>query len=191
VPEVGLIVPLCREGTLSDERCRGIRTSAHAGFTALWRVHPNVAWGGSLDLGALTYDPPESLARDDPEAGAMFLGVVGRVYGLDEGILDPYLQLAFGLGAVGRSFVDPSGDRIEETAVGPALQVGGGVDTFVSSRLRLGPAVALTRTFIAEIRHCNTSQGNACVELDANDDGHVHATLEVSVRLTVMLGNPL
>jgi hypothetical protein len=191
VPALAMTLPNCRAGNQSNDRCEGVGVGGLVGFSVFWRVTPYFAWGGGFEVAGFTYNPPERVPLTNARAGAVWLGLKGRVYFNEEGSLDPYLELGLGLGALGTTGDDPAGDTYEETGAGPTASVGGGLDFFLSRGLRLGPRVAYTRVFVDKIRRCRASGDGECVDVPKDSDGHLNAYLTLGVGLTVMLGEEL
>jgi len=174
VAQAGALVPICATGRQCSERRGELRPFGQGGLSALWRVNPYFSWGGFAELGALRYDPASRPARDNPRARFAMAGALMRVYALDAGSLDPYLELGLGYGQAERMSSAPNGDRVEEKRGGPALQVGAGGDFFLAARLRAGAALDWANVY-----------------LDQNVSPRVHVSATVAVRLTIMLGSPL
>lgn len=189
VPQLGLSLPVCIAGDASDDRCAGVRTGLHAAASVLWRVTPHLAWGGKLQIAGFRNQPAPHLAHEDARAAAAFIGLLGRWYLLEEGKLDPYLEVGLGGGALGTSYV-LADERYSETGAGPALLGGGGVDFILTRRLRIGPAASYTHVFVDKIRRCS-SDGDACEDIGNDALGVLSGFLDVGARLTVMLGDEL
>ena len=190
VPGLGVALPVCQAGSQTSDRCAGVKMGVGVGFSAFWRVTPYFAWGGGLDFDGYRYEPPARLNLTKPSAAGIFLGFLGRAYFLDHGALDPYVEVGLGGGVMGTSH-DEAGERYNETGAGPALRVGGGIDFFLGSRIRLGPSLSYTHVFIDKIRRCPSSANNDCVDLSKTTDGRLNASLRVYARLTIMLGDEL
>ncbi len=188
IPELGLAFPHCAAGSLSNDRCEGVRGGLGLGFAALWRVSPWFAWGGGLELAGFDYKPPDRLHLHDASAVAVSLAIMGRVYFLEEGSLDPYVQLRLGGGALGTTYRDDANVQYQDTGAGPSVSIGGGLDFFLSRRLRLGPSIDYTGVFVDKIRHCT---GSNCTDLSKDEAGHLNAYFTVLARLTFMLGDEL
>jgi hypothetical protein len=188
IPALGVALANCRAGSRSDNRCDGVGGGGIVGFTGLWRVTPYFAWGGGFEVAAFRNRPSEESELSDASAAAVWLGLIGRVYFNDEGALDPYVQLAIGVGALGTQATDPADVTWEETGAGPAAQIGGGLDFHLSRSLRLGPSLTYTRVFVDKIRRCQASGGGKCVDVSKDDDGHLNSHLTLAARLTITLG---
>lgn len=188
VPALSLALPNCRAGSATNDRCDGVTTGGGLGFVGLWRVTPYFAWGGGFEFHGFQYDPPEDLQLSEASAGAVWIGFIGRVYFADEGSIDPYVQLGLGVGALGTTTRDAAGVRWEETGAGPAAQLSGGLDFFLSRSLKLGPALSYTRVFVDKIRRCRASGDGDCVDVSKDENGHLNSYLAVSVRLSILLG---
>jgi hypothetical protein len=190
IPRLGLAFPNCKAGTQSDDRCEGVGTGGFGGFSTFWRVTPHFALGGGFEVAGFRYKAPAQLNLRNTRAGAVWLGLAGRVYFNDEGALDPFVQLGIGVGALGTTFDVQNGDTYEETGAGPAVQVGGGLDFYLSRTLRLGPTLLYTRVFVDKIRRCPTGSGQ-CVDLSKDEAGHLNAYISIGASLTIMLGEEL
>lgn len=188
IPSLGLALPNCRAGSQTDDRCDGVSAGGIAGFTGLWRVTPYFAWGGGFELSAFGYDPPEELELTDASAGAVWLGLIGRVYFVEEGSLDPYIQLGVGVGALGTRARDSARVTWEETGAGPAAAIGGGLDFYLSRSLRLGPSLTYTRVFVDKIRRCRASGDGDCVDVSKDENGHLNSYFALTARLSILLG---
>jgi hypothetical protein len=191
IPELNLAFPHCATGDVSDDRCTGVRGGGGFGFAAIWRVTPYLAWGGGFDIAGFRYDPPERLGLRRTGAAAGQLRLIGRVYFVAEGSFDPYVEIGIGGAALGTSARDLNGDRFEETGAGPSLSLGGGLDFFLSHRLRLGPQLTVTQVFVDKIRRCLGDDSGSCEDLDKDDHGHLDRYATLGVRLTIMIGNEL
>jgi hypothetical protein len=147
-----------------------------------------------LDVAVFRYEPPDRLHRESAGAAAVYFGLAARAYFLDEGSVDPYLELGLGVGALGTSFdeesiADGESARFEETGAGPAVRIGGGVDFYLSRRLRFGPAIGYTQVSVDKIRRCRGGGEGDCVDLPKDEHGHLNAYGNIGVRLVVMLGD--
>jgi hypothetical protein len=191
IPELNLAFPHCAGGDVSDDRCTGVRGGIGFGFAAIWRVTPHLAWGGGFDLAGFRYDAPERLGLRQTGAAAAQLRLIGRLYFLAEGSFDPYVEIGIGGAALGTSGRDFNDQRFEETGAGPALSLGGGLDFFLSRRLRLGPQLTVTQVFVDKIRHCRGGDSGSCEDLPKDDHGHLDRYATLGVRLTIMIGNEL
>jgi hypothetical protein len=190
IPQLSLGLPACKSGHESNDRCDGAGGGLDFGFTALWRVAPHFAWGGSLELGFFGYEPAAAERRDAGAAGA-WIGLIGRVYFLDEGAIEPWVQLGLGGAALGTSYQDAAGGTVQETGAGPAVQLGAGLDFFLGSHVRLGPHLLVTRVFVDKISQCRGGASDVCSELSKDDHGHFNALAAVGGSLTIMLGDEL
>jgi hypothetical protein len=194
IPHLGVALPHCQAGDTSSARCSGVSGGLDLGFSALWRMSPYFAAGGTLHLVPLRNEPSDPALRD-ADAFAGFLGLVGRVYFLDDGRLEPYIQLGLGgalLGTAARvEAVDGTSQEWTETGAGPALQVGAGLDFILTRGLRLGPSVTYTRAFVDKIRRCPVDDDAACADVSKESDGYLDAFLTFGARLTILVGQEL
>ena len=195
VPTLGLSFPSCAAGASSDDRCEGVEAGGGFGFAAFWRVTPHFAWGGGFDIAGFRYEAPASSGLKDTQAGAAWIGLLGRIYVLDETLFDPYFQLGIGgaaLGTTGTVTTGPNANETyEETGAGPALQLGAGIDFILGSRIKLGPSLSYTRVFVDKIRRCRSGSGGECEDVPKDAAGHLNAFLTVGGHITIMIGDEL
>jgi hypothetical protein len=110
------------------------------------------------------------------QLGTMFeVAAVGRVYLLESGPLDPYLELALGYSLTTRSNAAATALRH-----GPSARAGGGLDLVVLSPLRLGVLVAYREVVAWPEASC----AYGCQPL-------VHGGVLAGVAVTLPLGEPL
>ena len=143
---------------------------------------------------AAAYEPPAALDRHQAGAAAYFLGLVARLYLLEEGSMDPYVQLGVGGAALATAFEEGSGvdqQRYEETGAGPALQLSLGLDFYLGPHLKLGPALSYTQVFVDKIRRCQRGGAGNCLDLPKGEHGYLDAYATAVARLTFLLGEEL
>lgn len=130
-------VELAIRATTSLEPCAGNASTActapgpafGAGVVPLYRPTPYFAFGA-----AFGYSHAAGTERGTRRArSTLELGMTGRVYLLEEGALDPYLETAVGWASERNEL-----GVTERVAVGPFGRAGGGVDWFVTSGVKLG-----------------------------------------------------
>jgi hypothetical protein len=186
VPEFLLGFPNCSDGSANNARCDGLGAGAGFGATALWRVSPYFALGGTLSTLGFRFNPPSSAHLQDSSAGGLFYGLLGRVYFADHGSVEPYLELGLGGGADRTSAREADDMKYAETAVGGALRAGGGVEFYLGRHLRFGPALDWTRFRVRRVQRCDAAE--ACVDLDQGSNGHGVGFTTLSARLTILVG---
>jgi hypothetical protein len=189
IPQLSLVTPFCRAGEASSDTCAGVTSGGAAGLVALWRVAPHFAWGGTLDVTAFQYRPPERLSRSRGAAGSVYLGLMARGYFLEEGPLDPYVQLSVGGAAAGTAFDEQDGARYEETGAGPGFQLGFGADFYLGNHLRLGPGLSFTQFTVDKIRRCRSGGEGECVDVPKNEHGYLDSYASLVLRFTLLLGD--
>jgi hypothetical protein len=148
-----------------------------------------------LQLAGFRHDPPARSGVSSASAGAAFLGLLGRVYFLPRGAFDPYVQLGLGGGVLGTAGEGAPGlvDRAdyEETGAGPAVQLGGGADFFITSGLKLGPSLSYTHVFVDKIRRCRSGDSDSCSDVSKDEFGHLDGFFTLGVRLSILLGGEM
>ena len=185
-PEFLLALPNCSDGSSNNARCVGLGAGAGFGLSALWRVSPYFAFGGSVSKTGFGFNPPASTHLRDPSADGLFYGLLGRVYFAERGPIEPYLELGLGGGADRTSGREQDQLKYDETASGSALRVGGAVEFYLGRHWRLGPAFDWTRFQVRQLRRCDAAQ--ACVDLDQASTGHGVGFSALSLRLTILVG---
>jgi hypothetical protein len=186
VPEFALGFPSCSDGSANDTRCQGLGAGVGLGLSALWRVTPYFAFGGTLSASRFAFSPKGSSELRDSSASGVFYGLLGRVYFADHGPIEPYFELALGGGADSTSAREADAMKYSETALGGAVRVGGAVEFYLGRHLRLGPALSWTRLRVSRVERCGGAQ--ACVDLDPGQNGHGVGFTTLSARLTILLG---
>jgi opacity protein-like surface antigen len=181
-------VASCADGSVDDARCSGLSAGLGVGATLLWRVSPYFAFGGAASDLSFGFHPAAATGLHRSGANGTFYGLLGRVYFMDHGLVEPYLELGLGGGSVQTSASEADAVQYDETATGSALRVGGAVEFFLGRHLRLGPALAWSRLDVAHVRRCSSSQ---CAELDGARYGHGTGFSSVSLRFSILLGEGL
>ncbi len=184
-PELLLGFASCADGTTDDTRCNGLSAGLGVGGTVLWRVSPFFAFGGTLSAVSFGFHPPASSGLHGASAHGLFFGLLGRVYFLEHGPVEPYLELGLGGGSATTRAQESNDVQYDETATGTALRVGGAIELYLSRHVRLGPAFDWTRFNVAHVQRCASSD---CVPLDEAGYGHGTGFSSLSARLTILLG---
>lgn len=182
-PDLGVAIPSCGD---SGSSCARLLGGAEAGLTALYRISPYFAFGLGARLDAFSLAQEES--SESLRGNTTFFGVVARVYGYESGLLDPYLELALGGGALsteserhGRR----SSDRVE---FAPAARVAAGLDFALNPWLRLGPTLAFARYAPGAAMHCTSE---VCSSLSPSRSAIVSGATSLGFRLTFSAGERL
>jgi hypothetical protein len=186
VPEFALGFPSCSDGSANDARCDGLGAGVGFGISALWRVTPYFALGGTLGASRFAFSPRSSTELRDSSASGVFYGLLGRVYFADHGPVEPYVELGLGGGADRTSAREADDMKYSETALGGALRVGGAIEFYLGRHLRLGPALDWTRFRVSHVERCDSA--HTCVDLDPGQNGHGVGFTTLSARLTILLG---
>lgn len=181
-PELAVGLPSCADGSVDNQVCGGISTGLAGGASVLWRPTPYFAVGATFNLLRFGFHRGQgSELQDRPaRASGQFVGVLGRVYFLERGWFDPYLEL--GLGSAG---VTARSSEAEESASGVALRSGGGLEFYLSRHVRLGPAFDWTTFNVKHVQRCSSGR---CVDLDETSYGHGTGFSRFALRLSVVLG---
>jgi len=155
--------------------CTGLGPAFGPQVSALYRASPYFALGGE----ALLLRAP-GVAGGPGAGNTVELGAAGRVYLLEAGTIDPYLELAFGYGVAWATAPEQGG-----VASGPTARAGGGVDAVLVSGLRLGASIGYRQALLGRADRCSTG---ACVG-PAGDP--VEGGLVFAVSATASFGDPL
>ena len=108
-------------------------------LTALYRPSSYFAFGPSGG-----YSVARSHGTNDASTRLLSFGVSARVYLLEAGAFDPYLESLFGCGSLTTSITSAPGRTMEETAFGPLGRVGGGIGWFLTPSVKLGMTAGFT-----------------------------------------------
>jgi len=184
VPELLLGFPSCADGNASNQRCDGIAAGPGLGATLLWRPTPYFAFGGTFDAMGFAFHPAQSEGLSQSSAKGHFVGLLGRVYFFDHGLVEPYLELGLGSGGVDTSAREVNVEY-DESSSGLAVRAGGAIEFYLGRHVRLGPAFDWTTLNVQHVRRCG---GSRCVELDEAGYGHGTGFTSVSLRLSILLG---
>jgi hypothetical protein len=179
-PRLGLVMPLCRGDQTGLARCESTGSGDGLGLHALWRVAPYVALGVQGDFARFTIDADTA----EGSARSIWVGAAVRGYFLERGFLDPYAETGFGRGSVDTIY-DVGGTLVSVHGSGAATMVGAGLDFWISSRVKVGPAIAYYWTFLGDVRVCS---GAVCSTSNVGSTGAVASHANFSVALSLALG---
>jgi hypothetical protein len=183
VPEASVSLSSCAGGD-GRERCEALGPGLGLGVAALYRANPYFAFGGAVTAARRGGRLSGAGELSGEELGLFLLG---RVYLLEEGDLDPYLELALGWSSFRTTTSYLGGARFEDSAFGPSARAGGGVDYVVSDDVRLGVGAALGALVLGRTERC----GAGICETGSATGGAMNGALVASLRLTWLLGDPL
>lgn len=136
--EVGVSLPLCADDAVTA--CSALGAASAGAVAALYRPSPYFAAGGALSFWAAS----GRVGERELDERVLALGARLRVYLIEQGELDPYLELGFGFAEVRTG----EGVRVE-ARLGPFAEVGGGADVLVGSSVRVGAGVTASDVWIA------------------------------------------
>jgi hypothetical protein len=183
VPELGVLLSTCEEGA-NRARCQALGPGFGFGLSALHRPNPYFAFGGAATYTRSGGGLP---GAGSVSAHAVGFGLVGRVYLLEKGALDPYLELSLGWSAHRTSLNSAGSPPSEEAAFGPAARAGGGVDYVAADALKIGVAAGLNTLVFATHERCEAGR----CELGSATGAAVSGGLVAALRVTLALGDPL
>ena len=182
--ELLLGLPNCALGSSYNQRCDDIAAGPGFGGTALWRPSPYFALGGTVSALSFGFRPKQGSGLSQGSADGHFWGLLTRLYFLDHGLFEPYLELGMGSAGVATQAQEIAGEY-QETSAGLAFRVGGALEFYLGRHVRLGPAFDWTRFNVRQMRRCGPT---GCVALDQASYGHGIGFSSVSLRLSVLLG---
>lgn len=129
-PKLSVIEPLCGRGDTAGPCALG--AVAGGELAALYRPTAYFAFGGGAFYG-------RGLGSARGVSGeALGLALVGRVYLLEDGALDPYLEALAGVSSERVAHRERPGFTEVATATGSYGRAGGGLDWFAMPTLKLG-----------------------------------------------------
>jgi hypothetical protein len=153
VPKVVVVLPLCGTGPDTD-RCGALGPAFGSELAALYRPTPYFAFGATFGYARAA----GSLGANSLLGERIELSVTGRVYLLETGSLDPYLEGFVGWLGERTSLARPGAVGDEDSASGPFGRAGGGIDWFVTSSLKLGVVGGYSELIFASGRRCRAGQ---------------------------------
>ena len=183
VPELTLGLSLC-EGGDGSERCEALGPELGGAVSAFYRPNPYFAFGGGVEYGR---SAGRLAGAGDVAATHVGLGVSSRVYLLDEGVVDPYLELSLGWSSWRTALTLTDGSRFESGAFGPSARAGGGVDFVALEWLKLGFAVGWRELVFGSGEQCASGRCRA----GGVQAGATHGALLAGVRVSLLFGDEL
>lgn len=177
--EFGAALPHCAGG--GGPGCAELTFGSELALALLLRPTPMFAFGAEARRFGFDYAARPSAARAD----AVFVGVCSRVYFLERGPVDPFLELAFGGGPLS---VVAAGGVEQKAALVPALRSAAGIDLVLSDWLRAGAFLSLTRYWAASASHCDAA---GCSAVAGRDSLLSIGATSLGLRLTIAAGEPL
>lgn len=177
-------VPACRSSVALG--CAGLAGGMELGLSALYRATPAFAVGGTFRLDALSI--PRAGSSDSVSASVWLAGVVARLSFVERGLLDPYAELALGLGSL-RAVTHARGGVVRDTVdVAAAARVAIGLDVALSSWVRVGPSLGHAHFAHGTFTRC---AGFACQTFSPEWASVPNALTSLGVRVTVAAGEAL
>lgn len=173
VAEAGLALPWCSQGAFAP--CAGLGTGLSASLAGIYRITPYVGLGAEIAAASFRID-----------GGSGHAGVIGpvfRAYFLEQGSIDPWIQVGFGAAhfRTRHAMAD-----IDVEASGPAFSGAAGVDFWLSPSWKLGPSIGQRFLFPTESRAC---QAQACGSFTPGQAGGVRRHLNLSLTATFAFGS--
>ena len=183
LPQARVSLPTCQPGA-GRASCDGLGPSVGGEVIALYRPSPYFAFGASAGY-SVAHGALDNAGSTS--AKTLSLGMVGRVYLLESGAFDPYLEALIGWGSTTTTVAFQPRSNDSDSAAGPLGRAGGGVDWMLSPSVKLGVTVAFTQLFLARGQSCRAaycSSGWA-------PGGTVSGGLAAGLELGVLLGDTL
>lgn len=138
LPTFRISLPFCDDGSARDG-CHALGPALGGELATLYRPTPYFAVGGSA-----SYVVAAGSTSGAPLAAkTLTLGISARVYLLESGELDPYLEGLMGWGSVTTTLTPPGGLAQSQSEFGPLGRTGGGVDWLLSPRVKVGLTAGL------------------------------------------------
>jgi len=151
LPAFRVSLPLCG-GESARDGCDALGPALGGELATYYRPTPYFAFGASAAY-AIAHG---TLAGAPLSAKTLALGISSRVYLLESGELDPYLEGLLGWGSVTTTLTPPGGLVQSESAFGPLGRTGGGIDWLLSPRVKLGITAGID-VLLLEHRPVSTS----------------------------------
>jgi len=141
LPQAKLALPTCenpRGVARNAGSCAPTGPAVGGELTVLYRPSSYFAFGASGAYSVARGGGPGASTR------LLSLGVSARVYLLETGPFDPYLESLFGCGSLTTTLPSAPSRSMSESAFGPPGRVGGGIGWFLSPRVKLGVSAGFT-----------------------------------------------
>ena len=187
MPRVLITLPTCVSG-VGEARCEALGPALGGELLALYRPTPYFAFGGAFAYGRAGGAVPSGALT----AETLALTLVARVYLLEEGDLDPYLEALVGWGRDQTTFRASDANaasRAQEadSSFGSFGRAGGGIDWFVTSSVKVGLVMAYGQLVLARGETCRAGR---CVAGPA-PGGAIRGGVSTGLGLSVLLGPSL
>jgi hypothetical protein len=117
------------------------------------------------------------------------LVLLGRVYLASEGVTEPYVDLGAGAARVETASLRTEHGVVRDAAIDLTFEVGGGLDFFISSKARLGPAVTFVHALVDEPSACPAQLGEVCSSVGRR--WRLLSMTTLGARLSLLFGDPL
>lgn len=183
VPEATLGLSLCESGD-GSERCEALGPEFGGGLTALYRASPYFAFGGGVEY---TRSTGKLAGAGDVTATHVGLGLSSRVYLMEEGAVDPYLELSLGWSSWRTALTTYDGARLEDGAFGPSARAGGGIDFVPFESVKVGFAVGWRELVLGSGERCESGRCRA----GGLQGGATHGSLIAGLRVSLLFGDAL
>lgn len=138
LPTFRVSLPFCSSASARDGYA-ALGPALGGELSTLYRPTPYFAFGASASYSVAH----GSLSGAPLSAKSLALGISARVYLLEAGELDPYLEGLLGWGSLTTTLTPPGGLVQGESAFGPLGRSGGGIDWLLSPRVKLGITAGL------------------------------------------------
>ena len=138
LPVFRLSLPFCHDAS-AREGCHSLGPAVGGELATLYRPTPYFAFGAAASY-AVAHG---SLSGAPLTAKTLALGVSARVYLLEAGALDPYLEGLLGWSSLTTTLMPPGALARSESELGPLGRTGGGVDWLLSPRVKVGVTAGL------------------------------------------------
>jgi hypothetical protein len=117
------------------------------------------------------------------------LVLLGRVYFASEGVAEPYVDLGAGAARVETASLRTEQEVVRDAATDLTFEVSGGLDFFISSRVRLGPALTFVHALVDEPSGCPAELGEVCSPVGRR--WRLLSMTTLGARLSLLFGDPL
>lgn len=191
ISRTGFSYANCTEEAQANQHCAGAAKEPSLGGAVLWRITPYFALGGVADLRKFTIEP-NNQELEELTVSAHFIGLVGRVYFLDEGSWDPYAELAWGHSIVSAEYAKKEPDEdtpsYKEISSGNGVKATFGVDFYISENIRIGPSLSYTQLLEADGGRCKAGRSDGCAGEPSNLTRYLSGYLQLDFQFSYQFG---
>ena len=190
VGEIAGALGWCADSPLSCSGQSPLSAGLGGSLSLLWRPASYFSWGGRLGVRRMLVPHGDTLDPGGTTTHSAALVLLGRVYFATQGVAEPYADLGAGVARVESVRPRPEQELASDSSTRFTLEVGGGLDFFISSRARFGPALTFLHVAGEEASVCSAELGELCAE-PIGRRWRLRSMVTLGARLSLLFGEAL